>query len=241
MSSLQLCPTPRWRYTVSDRYKDFAEMSAYSKHFLATAPNYASLNPILELLIQEQQALVDRWEAIVAQAQSSRSDLKMTATTRRELSQQVRTALDDLYDALWAVRKSGTFDFTIFYPTNKKADSGDSIADRTAALKRCLDGFEKYPEIPNCAALKQPLLELQKQFSPVVELGSSRDSLKRADTQSLQKLRAEWKRKYRACQLIVQGLLVREARENELPGLFKHLSVPSSRVKNTDETTTSPA
>jgi hypothetical protein len=218
---------------MSDRYADIQEMSRYGNHFVSAAANYLSLDPFVGTLANGQQALLDQVAGLSTMKQGSTSTFVMSRKDQRALSEQARSLLDSLFSDLEAAQKKGiAFDFSTFFPTRTRRSIGKSIADRQAAVTRCINGLALYPQIPDAAGWKTNLEDLQKQFSGVVSSTSGSDSSKRSDVKAFEQLRRQWKRHYLACKRGMEAVLLLAGRELELKGLF--LDLQQSKAGSSD-------
>jgi len=103
-------------------------------------------------LIQEQQQYLDRFSDVLSQAEGARSDVTLTGQDERTLSDQISDRLHRLYDQIIVLQPDHRFDLGRFFETRRKQDIGRSVAQRTRALERCIDGLEQYPELPGASS-----------------------------------------------------------------------------------------
>lgn len=224
---------------MSDRYIDIEEMVRYGEYFRDAASHYVSLDPFVSTLIRSQQTLLEELAGLLPQKQGSTSGFIMSHQEQRTLSEEVRVQLSCLYTDLKSAQKKGiAFDFTTFFPSKTEGDIGRSIADRKAAVNRCITGLKLYPQVPDATGWLETLTALQNRFTSTISTTTSKDSSKVMDNQSFQKLRRRWKRSYLACKRGMAAVLILAERESELASVFYDLQ-QSSPVAATSGASTS--
>jgi len=230
---------------MANAYTDIAEMSRYSQHLIASAASYEALDPFVTRLLQEQRGVSDQLSLILNARQGSTSTHKLSLQDQRTLSAEVASVLDEVYVSLQLAEKKGvSFDFTAFFPTRTRADIGRSIADRRAALTRCLNGMTLYPTLPDAADWTRRLQSLDEQFGSTTSTASGAGQKKLQDSKQFQSLRQQWRRSYLIAKRGMEAVLLLAGRENEYKGLFLDLQVsPANRssesAAGTEETAAS--
>ena len=223
-------------YTMSDTYYDLEENRRYAEHFITVAADFTSLDPVVDRLISRQRELLADLELCRTTFEDVRADTRSSQAQFRDLRDEARTQLGRLFTYLQSQEGEVDFEFTRFYPTGRKSDIGKSVADLRGNLERVLDGLNQYPLIPGAEDWKRKMQALYDQYVPKSGEVSGRQSSARLKSGSASQATSAWRRHYRGCRLVMEGLLIQAGREGELPLLFLHLQMGASRTTSSAET-----
>lgn len=221
---------------MSDTYYDLEENRRYAEHFITVAADFTSLDPVVDRLISRQRELLADLELCRTTFEDVRADTRSSQAQFRDLRDEARTQLGRLFTYLQSQEGEVDFEFTRFYPTGRKSDIGKSVADLRGNLERVLDGLNQYPLIPGGEDWKRKMQAIYDQYVPKSGEVSGRQSSSRLKSGSASQATSAWRRHYRGCRLVMEGLLIQAGREGELPLLFLHLQMGANRSTSSAET-----